>query len=386
MKNTIDEQLRFWKKGYITNHLCEVFSVLTKSEMDTIRKNYQFKNLSSLKKAELADQLKDLIPKNFMKVLVLLDEDRYEIVKKLALNSNTVKEKDISYSNAKWLMYNGIAFPRFSDNGNEMFMPQEIVEVVSKIEDAKLEKMIKRNTVWIKLTQGLLYYYGVVDMDLMCNLVEIYTDTTIDYKDYKNVITSGSDYYRNFQYTSCSLYSTRVSKLEKLTKELEVRSNINYYPFTIEDIFKASDPDYVEENLEMKNLTGYLLKHHHLTDKNVKEFKVNLNNAIYADQKLQDLVEYMHTIFEIASFDFINEFAELLVHLCNNTPRWVLKGYTPAQISRENNETVVAVPFQSPRVNQKDSNIIDIKTRKKIGRNEPCPCGSAKKYKRCCGK
>ena len=26
------------------------------------------------------------------------------------------------------------------------------------------------------------------------------------------------------------------------------------------------------------------------------------------------------------------------------------------------------------------------KTVKKIGRNEPCPCGSGKKYKQCCGK
>ena len=27
-----------------------------------------------------------------------------------------------------------------------------------------------------------------------------------------------------------------------------------------------------------------------------------------------------------------------------------------------------------------------IKTRNKIGRNEPCPCGSGKKYKKCCAK
>ena len=26
------------------------------------------------------------------------------------------------------------------------------------------------------------------------------------------------------------------------------------------------------------------------------------------------------------------------------------------------------------------------KTVNKIGRNEPCPCGSGKKYKNCCGK
>ncbi|NLV89137.1 MAG: SEC-C domain-containing protein, partial [Tissierellia bacterium] len=26
-----------------------------------------------------------------------------------------------------------------------------------------------------------------------------------------------------------------------------------------------------------------------------------------------------------------------------------------------------------------------VKKGKKIGRNDPCPCGSGKKYKKCCG-
>jgi len=30
------------------------------------------------------------------------------------------------------------------------------------------------------------------------------------------------------------------------------------------------------------------------------------------------------------------------------------------------------------------TNVIDMKTRQKIGRNDPCPCGSGKKYKKCC--
>jgi hypothetical protein len=27
---------------------------------------------------------------------------------------------------------------------------------------------------------------------------------------------------------------------------------------------------------------------------------------------------------------------------------------------------------------------VDVRTEPKIGRNEPCPCGSGKKYKKCC--
>lgn len=29
---------------------------------------------------------------------------------------------------------------------------------------------------------------------------------------------------------------------------------------------------------------------------------------------------------------------------------------------------------------------LDALKKKKVGRNEPCPCGSGKKYKKCCGK
>ena len=27
-----------------------------------------------------------------------------------------------------------------------------------------------------------------------------------------------------------------------------------------------------------------------------------------------------------------------------------------------------------------------VRKEKKVGRNDPCPCGSGKKYKKCCGK
>ncbi len=44
--------------------------------------------------------------------------------------------------------------------------------------------------------------------------------------------------------------------------------------------------------------------------------------------------------------------------------------------------------FKDPDDSYHDSSIINepIKTEKKVGRNEPCPCGSGKKYKKCCGK
>jgi preprotein translocase subunit SecA len=34
----------------------------------------------------------------------------------------------------------------------------------------------------------------------------------------------------------------------------------------------------------------------------------------------------------------------------------------------------------------KNSNVPYVRQQRKVGRNEPCPCGSGKKYKQCHGK
>lgn len=58
--------------------------------------------------------------------------------------------------------------------------------------------------------------------------------------------------------------------------------------------------------------------------------------------------------------------ANILNDMTNNIPRFFLKGNTPTQAVQK--KCTEAVPS------------------KKVGRNDPCPCGSGKKYKHCCGK
>lgn len=41
--------------------------------------------------------------------------------------------------------------------------------------------------------------------------------------------------------------------------------------------------------------------------------------------------------------------------------------------------------FRKQRVQKKNAPKLTPSTSKKVGRNEPCPCGSGKKYKKCCG-
>ena len=58
--------------------------------------------------------------------------------------------------------------------------------------------------------------------------------------------------------------------------------------------------------------------------------------------------------------------------------------YKIENVSKEQLEIIIKY---SNKIKEKriDNYLVERKM-KKIGRNEPCPCGSGKKYKQCCGK
>lgn len=78
-----------------------------------------------------------------------------------------------------------------------------------------------------------------------------------------------------------------------------------------------------------------------------------------------------------------NEVMQLVMDLSNNIRIWENNGYTPNEIfdkfEKPNLKPLPDKPFEFG-----GSSVIDMKTRKKIGRNDPCPCDSGKKCKKCC--
>ncbi|MDR1620510.1 MAG: SEC-C domain-containing protein [Clostridiales bacterium] len=70
------------------------------------------------------------------------------------------------------------------------------------------------------------------------------------------------------------------------------------------------------------------------------------------------------------------EFFDMLIEARNNTRIMENKGYTPSELFN----IVQAVQSKIPQPGT------IVQEHKKIGYNDPCPCGSGKKYKRCCRK
>lgn len=95
--------------------------------------------------------------------------------------------------------------------------------------------------------------------------------------------------------------------------------------------------------------------------------------GLHAFAQRDPLIEYKYV-----SFDMFNELSE-------NIQMDTLRGLYHVRIVTE----PVREEVQQPMFTNKDESLANKpKTRKeeKVGRNDPCPCGSGKKYKQCCGK
>ena len=62
----------------------------------------------------------------------------------------------------------------------------------------------------------------------------------------------------------------------------------------------------------------------------------------------------------------------------------------PQQFIHDDAAPMLKAPGASPRAGgmsqSEPSSELYRRTSPKVGRNDPCPCGSGKKYKKCCGK
>ncbi|MDD3571315.1 MAG: SEC-C metal-binding domain-containing protein, partial [Lachnospiraceae bacterium] len=95
--------------------------------------------------------------------------------------------------------------------------------------------------------------------------------------------------------------------------------------------------------------------------------------GLHAFAQRDPLIEYKYV-----SYDMFNELSE-------NIQMDTLRGLYHVRIITE----PVREQVQQPMFTNKDESLANKpKTRKeeKVGRNDPCPCGSGKKYKQCCGK
>lgn len=166
---------------------------------------------------------------------------------------------------------------------------------------------------------------------------------------------------------------------------LRKKADKPYYVPAKDELLNYVDESYFENSKQYNNLLSYLKKNF---------FKPGDEKAEWLAEDIQGMCQFgvnMQAIFDsfnnmkisFKDMNQTNEVMQLVMDLSNNIRIWENNGHTQNEIfekfEKPNLKRLPDKPFEFGR-----SNVIDMKSRQKVGRNDPCPCGSGKKYKKCC--
>ena len=187
-----------------------------------------------------------------------------------------------------------------------------------------------------------------------------------------------------------------------------------YVP-TKEELLRYKDFLYFEVTPQTRAMREFLCKKLKISMQNAEDITADCITAIKCSQNapLEEMVDELERMEIRMDTEQFEKFAELFYDLNNHTRLSVNRGFTPLELREQ---YYAKMPQQAPftlnnpaaETNGAGINVLGMNTMngafpleqkkpplsdtencqkaKKVGRNDPCPCGSGKKYKKCCGK
>ena len=371
-KNKLQEEIikadlrndeKMWKSLDEACTLNSFLEKMTKDELVKIAKKYSVRGITTLKKAEAVERIKEVVLNKVSIALELMEESTLKFVEEL-LNVSGLKKyecNELIYIN--YLRNRGLAFSGIKEEEAFVVMPEELKEVISKQINKELKEKVRLNEEVTKAIAGMVYYYGVCSFDLIKSNLENIFGKTFEVSYLNGLIANGEELGYDYVIDGDMICHIDVEDVDNIMK-LQKDAKNDYYKFDKKSLIKAGKIDFVEENKQgnkLEKVLGELF----VIDKNIlREEMDGFIVAIKNEVAKEEAIDIFLQAYEIQSDEERKIFIYELELFAKSIRRWSLKGYTEDEIAKLQSRVVNVV---------------------KIGRNDPCICGSGKKYKKCCG-
>lgn len=364
IKSDIKSFEKIWKESDGEQTLASLLEKMTKDELVKVARKYDVKGITSLKKAEAVERVRDVIINNEEKMINSLEETSLRFLQEL-INSDGVKKYQCDLLiNANFLRNRGVAFTASVDGELYVILPEELrVSLKEKITKEVMVSAREKSDL-IKAIAGITYYYGVATYSFIRENLEASFSSTITEEKVKELIAIGEELGYDYVIEEDGLCHIDVEDSKKIVK-LQKKNKKEICKFDKKSLIKAGVPDFIEEHKCGKNLQRALGEMFIIDKQVLKEEMDAFTISIKNEMPIEEAIDLFLEAYEITSEEEKNIFAYELEHLGKSIKRWSLNGYSENEITKLNQRVVNEV---------------------KIGRNDPCICGSKKKYKKCCGK
>ena len=372
------QEEKSWRHTYNERPgLSTALTASTMPELTLLRQNMGLAGVSSLKKQELVPVLAEALLLRAPALFQLLDLVQYQWLKKTIAADGRHLVGDEDDHLWREMETVGWVFRGTFPEGKTVFLPPEFAELFERLDKDGLGQVAARNEQWTRLTTGLLHYYGVLSTEEVKTFLEALTGKEVLEEEVLGVLS----WYRLYSDGDIACgeglwWDWRVDDVEAVRQEQELRSSLPFAAFTYEQLYAAGQADFVEAYPAFQELLEVFQTNWELDRQVARELAAYSVEMIRNDKDVSLLLQEWGEALEFPSMEVVQGLTKALISLHNETPLWVLKGHAPQELRLQGVEDrhLDLVKKKEPVVNTN-----------KIGRNELCPCGSGKKYKKCCG-
>lgn len=344
-----------------------ILNTLTVEQLKNIRRNLDLKNMSSLRKKELIVALAEKIPESVDAKAKLLDVDQYSAILRLMSKSGVVEIEALDIEDIFYLSSIGYTHPAKVEEQDVLVMPQEVMKKFYQLDASQMKALVNRNQKITNLLFAMLKYYGVIDMNVAKHMMESYLGEELDTQWFSEYILHLENYYGSYRISGNYIVNELVANEEEVIAKQQENEELGFYPIPQKEMFRIQRTEMWDHTPQMTELMKIMEKNYGLSKEQMEDLIGQCILMAQMEESLNAIVAFVGEHLQFSKQKEAMQFINKLVDVLNNSRLWVLKGYTPTELSPSQEN---ATPVQQ----------------EKVGRNEPCPCGSGKKYKKCCGK
>ena len=355
---------KIWKESDGEQTLAALLEKMTKDELVKVAKKYDVKGITSLKKAEVVERIREVIIKNVDLMINSLEETSIKFLQELINYGGVKKYQCDLLINSNFLRNRGIVFTASINGELYVILPEELRVLLKEKITKDVMTAAREKSDLIKAIAGSTYYYGVVSYSAIREILESTFNTEVTDEKIKELVLIGEELGYDYVIEEDGLCHIDVENSNKIVK-LQKKNKKNICKFDKKTLIKAGVPDFMEEHKSGKNLQRALGEMFIIDKEILKDEMDSFTISIKNEMPMEKSINLFLDAYEIDNEEEKNIFAYELEHLAKSIKRCSLNGYSENEITKLEQRVVNEV---------------------KIGRNDPCLCGSKKKYKKCCGR
>ena len=170
---------------------------------------------------------------------------------------------------------------------------------------------------------------------------------------------------------------------------VKAQGNKPYKILPKEEFIKYADHDYFPATPQNEAMRKYLFGRGDLP--NPYDTWLGIQTMVEIDFELIDVINCCESEGLVFGKKYdLGEFATLFQELNNHTRKQINRGHTPDELFKQTHRGMQLLQRLAPENQISLFDEVPVKPKLTIvggpSRNGPCPCGSGRKYKNCCGK